>query len=194
MGVLPDHEIISEAIVIPCLSSLKQDGVISYGPSSYGYDVRLGPLFRRVGREITPRSWEPYPPLPVLDPKNFDPELTEEIISHGPFALPPHSFFLAETVEEIRMPDDVLGICLGKSSYARCGLVITCTPLEPGWIGKVTLELVNSTPIPIRVYPGEGIMQIVFIRGESPCTDTYADRKGRYQNQKGLTLPFVSKT
>ena len=153
---------------------------ISYGVSSYGYDARVGnefKIFTNVNTEI-------------VDPKNFKPtsfvtkKSTECII-------PPNSFVLASTVEYFRIPNDVLVICLGKSTYARCGIIVNVTPLEPGWEGHVTLEFSNTTPLPAKIYANEGVAQFVFIRGNEKPEITYAKRKGKYMKQKGVTLPKV---
>ena len=126
----------------------------------------------------------------VVDPKNFDP--TSFVDIEGDYCLiPPNSFALAETVEYLEIPRDVLGICVGKSTYARCGIIVNVTPLEPEWRGKVTMEISNTTPLPAKIYAGEGIAQILFLATEAVCRISYGDKKGKYQDQKGLTLPFV---
>src|SRR5207245_2263995 len=126
----------------------------------------------------------------VVDPKSFDPASFVDI--EGDFCLiPPNSFALAETVEHLEIPRDVIAICVGKSTYARCGIIVNVTPLEPEWRGKITLEISNTTPLPAKIYANEGIAQILFLRTEEVCQTSYADKKGKYQDQKGLTLPFV---
>lgn len=159
--------------------------VISYGLSSYGYDARLADEFMTTAEAS---SWS------VIDPKNEQCFFRCRARSaDGAFVVAPHSMALARTVEHFRIPDDVLAICLGKSTYARCGLIVNVTPLEPGWWGHVTLELSNTTPLPIKVYPNEGICQFVFFRGELPST-TYATRAGgpgKYQGQVGVTTAKV---
>lgn len=153
----------------------KSKRVISYGVSSFGYDARID----RVFKVFSPIHAE------VVDPKNFD-ERAFVDVETDVLTMPPHSFVLGRTVERIKMPDDVVALCVGKSTYARCGLTVNVTPLEPGWEGVVTVEISNTTPLPARIYAGEGIMQIVFHRGERPQT-TYADRKGKYQGQDDVT-------
>jgi len=153
-------------------------GVISYGLSSYGYDIRVADEFK-VFTNINST---------VVDPKNFDSrsfvDLKTEIC-----IIPPNSFALAKTVEYFRIPRDVLTICVGKSTYARCGLIVNVTPFEPEWEGYVTLEISNTTPLPARVYANEGIAQVLFFQSDEMCEVSYADKKGKYQNQQGLTLP-----
>lgn len=153
---------------------------VSYGLSSVGYDARLSTTFRVFegwNRMIDPLAdrWHEAAPEKVNAPS---------------CVIPPHGFALAHTVERFRMPPDVFAICLGKSTYARCGLIVNVTPLEPGWEGHVTLELVNPTPMPLRVHAGMGICQFLFARVERPTT-TYADRAGKYQGQTGITMPKV---
>lgn len=158
----------------------ERDGekVISYGVSSFGYDARL------AGEFMVPVGG-------TLDPKHPNGTDWRTIEGHsGYLVIPPHGFVLARTVERFRMPDDVMAICVGKSTYARNGLIVNVTPLEPGWEGHVTLELSNTTDLPSVVYVGEGIAQFVFFRGERPST-TYADRKGKYMGQTGVTLARV---
>lgn len=154
--------------------------VISYGTSSYGYDARLGNQFK-IFTNVKGS---------IVDPKNFDPAC---FIEHeGDFCLiPPNSFVLGVTVEQFDIPRDVLAICIGKSTYARCGIVANVTPLEPEWRGRITLELSNTTPCPARVYANEGIIQINFHLGRSVCSTSYGDRDGKYQDQGSLTLPRV---
>jgi dCTP deaminase len=188
-GILPDHEIISLArrgMISPFEEGqVKQlsNGVraVSYGVSSYGYDARCATEFR-VFTNINST---------VIDPKHFD-ERSFQTVDAGDLGgccvIPPNSFALARTVEWFRIPDNVLTICLGKSTYARCGIVVNVTPLEPGWEGNVTLEFSNTTPLPARIYAGEGCAQFIFIAGD-PCEVTYAARGGKYQGQRGVTLP-----
>ena len=153
---------------------------ISYGVSSYGYDARVGSefkIFTNVNTEI-------------VDPKNFKP--TSFVTKKGPECIiPPNSFVLASTIEYFRIPNDVLVICLGKSTYARCGIIVNVTPLEPGWEGHVTLEFSNTTPLPAKIYANEGVAQFVFIKGNEDPAVSYADRNGKYQGQKGVTLPKI---
>src|SRR5580704_7783662 len=181
MGVLPDWQIQRDIVIRPCADGGIKPGVISHGVSSYGYDVRVGRHFK-VFTNVR---------CAVVDPKNFDPNSFVDIEADH-CLIPPNSFALAETVEYLEIPRDVIAICVGKSTYARCGIIVNVTPLEPEWRGKITLEISNTTPLPAKIYSGEGIAQILFLRAESPCRISYADKKGKYQDQKGLTLPIVS--
>ena len=155
-------------------------GKISYGLSSFGYDARVSnefKIFTNVNSEI-------------VDPKNFKP--SNFITKNVPECIiPPNSFVLASTVEYFKIPKDVLVICLGKSTYARCGIIVNVTPLEPGWEGHVTLEFSNTTPLPAKIYPNEGVAQFVFLQGNEKPDISYSDRKGKYMGQKGVTLPKV---
>jgi dCTP deaminase len=149
--------------------------VVSYGTSSYGYDARLAPEFR----VFTPIHGA------IIDPKNFDPEAYVE--KRGESCLiPPHSFVLATTLEYFRIPRDILVICVGKSTYARCGIFLGVTPLEPEWEGNVTIEIANVTDLPARIYANEGFGQFIFLRADRECAISYADRKGKYQAQHGI--------
>lgn len=149
----------------------KGERVISYGTSSFGYDARIAPEFKLFSRNMGG----------IIDPKNFDQNCYEEIKGNE-IILPPHSFVLSRTLEKFHMPDDVFGLCTGKSTLARVGLQCLNTPIEPGWIGYLTLEFVNSTPFPMKMYAGEGGLQIVFFKGLRPKT-TYGDRSGKYMHQ-----------
>ena len=153
--------------------------IISYGTSSYGYDVRCGTEFKLITNINAT----------IIDPKNFDPK---SFISfeQDHCIIPPHSFVLATTVEYFKMPANVLGICVGKSTYARCGIIVNVTPIEPGFEGHITLELSNTTHLPAKIYAQEGIAQIVFFMSDTHCDTTYKDRKGKYQGQRGVTLPL----
>ena len=155
-----------------------RDGVISYGLSSYGYDIRVADEFK-VFTNINST---------VVDPKNFDSRSFVDLKSDI-CIIPPNSFALAKTIEYFRIPRDVLTICVGKSTYARCGLIVNVTPFEPEWEGFVTLEISNTTPLPARVYANEGIAQVLFFQSDETCEVSYADKKGKYQKQQGLTLP-----
>ena len=152
--------------------------IISYGTSSYGYDIRCAPEFKVFTNIYST----------VVDPKNFD-ERSFVDITADVCIIPPNSFALARTVEYFRVPRDVLVICLGKSTYARCGIIVNVTPLEPGWEGHVTLEFSNTTPLPAKIYANEGACQFLFLKGEQPCETSYADRAGKYMGQRGVTLP-----
>jgi dCTP deaminase len=155
-----------------------RDGVVSYGVSSYGYDVRIADDFK-IFTNINST---------VIDPKNFDSRSFVDFVG-GVCVIPPNSFALARTVEYFRIPRDVLVVCLGKSTYARCGIIVNVTPLEPEWEGIVTLEVSNTTPLPAKIYANEGIAQMLFFQSDEPCEVSYADKKGKYQKQGGLTLP-----
>ncbi len=180
MSLLPDWQIKRDIKIEPFAEESFRPGVISYGLSSYGYDVRVGRQFK-VFTNV-------YGAL--IDPKNFNPSAFVDI--EGDYCIiPPNSFALAETVEYFEIPRDVLATCLGKSTYARCGIIVNVTPLEPEWRGKITLEISNTTPLPAKIYANEGLAQILFFRAEAVCQKSYADKKGKYQDQKGLTLPFV---
>jgi dCTP deaminase len=180
MGLLPDWQIERDIKIEPFAANASRPGVISFGVTSYGYDVRVGRKFKVFTNAR----------CAVVDPKNFDPASFVDI--EGDYCLiPPNSFALAETVEYIEIPRDVLGVCLGKSTLARCGIIVNVTPLEPEWRGKITIEISNTTPLPAKVYANEGIAQILFFKADQVCEKSYADKKGKYQDQKGLTLPFV---
>ncbi len=155
-----------------------RNGVISYGVSSYGYDIRIAgefKIFTNVNSTI-------------VDPKNFD-ESSLVTVENDFCVIPPNSFALARTVEYFRIPRSVLTICVGKSTYARCGIIVNVTPFEPEWEGYVTLEISNTTPLPAKIYANEGIAQVLFFESDEVCQISYADKKGKYQGQKGLTLP-----
>ncbi len=181
MGVLPDWQIRRDIKIEPFAEGLSRPGIISYGTTSYGYDVRVGRNFKVLTKAR----------CAVVDPKQFDPASFVDI--EGDYCLiPPNSFALAETVEFFEIPRDILAICVGKSTYARCGIIVNVTPLEPEWRGRVTIEISNTTPLPAKIYAGEGIAQILFLRTDAICETSYADKKGKYQDQQGLTLPFVT--
>mgnify|MGYP001289648756 CR=1 FL=1 len=165
-------------MIEPFEASQVRDGGISYGLSSYGYDIRVADEFK-IFTNINNT---------VIDPKNFDARSfvdsrTEVCI------IPPNSFALAKTVEYFRIPRDVLTVCVGKSTYARCGIIVNVTPFEPEWEGYVTLEISNTTPLPAKIYANEGIAQVLFFQSDEVCEVSYADKKGKYQAQQGLTLP-----
>ncbi len=153
-------------------------GVISYGLSSYGYDIRVADEFK-VFTNINST---------VVDPKNFDARSFVDVKADV-CIIPPNSFALSRTVEYFRIPRDVLTVCVGKSTYARCGLIVNVTPFEPEWEGFVTLEISNTTPLPAKVYANEGIAQVLFFQSDETCEVSYADKQGKYQRQQGLTLP-----
>ncbi|MEO0144075.1 MAG: dCTP deaminase [candidate division WOR-3 bacterium] len=167
-------------MIEPFEKNLIRKGVISYGLSSYGYDIRVADeylIFTNVYSTI-------------VDPKNFD---NKSFIYHkGEFCIiPPNSFVLARSVEYFRIPRKVMGICIGKSTYARCGIIVNVTPLEPEWRGYLTIEISNTTPLPAKIYSNEGIAQIIFIEADEETRISYADRKGKYQFQEGVTPPKV---
>jgi dCTP deaminase len=193
MSVLSDEELIKYAeigspLITPFYSGLirKKDGnnVISYGLSSYGYDIRCTNQFKI----FTPYTNEGYEVFGVVDPKNFDESNLKDVIGDV-CIIPPNSFALAVSLEYFRIPKDVLGVCYGKSTYARCGVVANVTPLEPEWEGHLTIELSNTTPLPAKIYAHEGIAQIVFFKADNKCLISYKDRAGKYQGQTGITLP-----
>ena len=152
--------------------------IVSYGTSSYGYDVRCANEFK-IFTNINST---------IVDPKKFDAKSFVDFTGDV-CIIPPNSFALARTVEYFRVPRDVLVICLGKSTYARCGIIVNVTPLEPGWEGHVTLEFSNTTPLPAKIYANEGACQFLFLQGNEPCETSYADRAGKYMGQRGVTLP-----
>ena len=155
-----------------------REGVISYGVSSYGYDMRVATEFRIFTNVMNT----------LIDPKDFDPR-SFVAIEGEVCIVPPNSFALARSVEYFRIPRDIVTICVGKSTYARCGIIINVTPFEPEWEGFVTLEISNSTPLPAKIYANEGIAQVLFFQGNEPPAVSYRDKKGKYQGQKGVTLP-----
>lgn len=160
------------------IRSVDGNRVISYGTSSYGYDIRCAPEFK-VFTNINSA---------VVDPKNFDSESFVDV-NRDVCIIPPNSFALARTVEFFRIPRNILTICLGKSTYARCGIIVNVTPLEPEWEGYVTLEFSNTTPLPAKIYANEGVAQVIFLESDDNCETSYADRGGKYQHQTGVTLP-----
>jgi dCTP deaminase len=180
VSILPDWQIRRDINIEPFAESASRPGVISYGVSSYGYDVRVGRHFKIFTNVYGA----------VVDPKRFDPSAFVDVEADS-CVIPPNSFALAETVETFEIPRDILAVCLGKSTYARCGVIVNITPLEPEWRGKITIEISNTTPLPARIYANEGIAQILFFRAAAVCQTSYADKQGKYQDQKGLTLPFV---
>jgi len=167
-------------MIEPFSENLVTQGVISFGISSYGYDIRIADEFK-VFTDVYST---------VVDPKNFD--LRSFVEFKGKECIiPPNSFVLGRSVEYFRIPRNVLGICIGKSTYARCGIVINITPLEPEWEGFITIEISNTTPLPAKIYAYEGIAQVIFIEGDEICEISYKDRKGKYQGQKGIVLPKI---
>ncbi len=154
--------------------------IISYGLSSYGYDIRVSNEFKIFTNVLNA----------VVDPKNFQ-DNSFVSVTTDVCIVPPNSFALARSIEHFKIPRDVLTICLGKSTYARCGIIVNVTPFEPEWEGYVTLEISNTTPLPAKIYANEGIAQVLFFQSQEPCQTSYADRKGKYMKQTGITLPLV---
>ncbi len=184
MAIMSDRWIrkmaLEQGMIEPYVDGQKREGVISYGVSSYGYDARVGDQFK-IFTNVNSA---------VVDPKEFSANSfvdrqTDVCI------IPPNSFALASTVEYFRIPRDVLVICVGKSTYARCGIIVNVTPLEPEWEGHVTLEFSNTTPLPAKIYANEGACQFLFLQGDQPCETSYRDKAGKYQGQRGVTLPRI---
>ena len=174
------REMAQKGMITPFEEGQVREGVISYGISSYGYDMRIADEFK-IFTNINST---------VIDPKGFDPNSFVDF-KGDVCVIPPNSFVLASSVEYFKIPRDVIVICLGKSTYARCGIVVNVTPLEPEWEGHVTIEISNTTPLPARIYANEGIAQLIFLGAEEVCTRSYADKTGKYQAQKGITLPKI---
>jgi dCTP deaminase len=184
MGLKPDTWIERMAkerqMIEPFLAEQVAAGCISYGLSSYGYDLRLADEFQIFTNLATT----------VVDPKHFDTRALVEF--RGPSCLiPPNSFVLARTIEYLRIPPNVLTLTIGKSTYARCGIIVNVTPLEPGWEGRPTLEISNTAPLPARLYAGEGIAQVIFFEGDEPPRRSYVEKGGKYQAQEGIAPPRV---
>lgn len=188
MAVLCDTQIRELIGIEPFQENEKRPGRVSWGVSSYGYDVRVGTKFKVFTNATSGGA-------AIVDPKKFSEDLFIEIdtakTGKDHIVIPPNSFALCETVEVFSIPRDVLAICVGKSTYARCGIIVNVTPLEPEWRGKVTIEISNTTPLPAKIYANEGIAQMVFIKADRVCAVSYADKGGKYQDQEGLTLPKV---
>jgi dCTP deaminase len=184
VGLKPDHWIrklaLDQGMIEPFADSQVRDGVISFGVSSYGYDIRVAEEFKIFTNVYSA----------VVDPKNFDPNSMVDFKGEI-CVIPPNSFALARTVEYFRIPRDVLTVCLGKSTYARCGIIVNVTPFEPEWEGYVTLEISNTTPLPARIYANEGIAQVLFFQADEVCDVSYADKKGKYQKQEAIVLPKI---
>ena len=169
-----------QRMIEPFAEAQKREGVISYGLSSYGYDIRVADEYRIFTNVNTA----------IVDPKNFDARSFVEY--QGDICvIPPNSFVLARSVEYFRIPRNVLTICLGKSTYARCGIIVNVTPFEPEWEGYVTLEISNTSPLPARVYSNEGLCQVIFLESDELCEVSYKDKKGKYQAQQGIVLPRI---
>ena len=184
MGLKPDHWIRKmvheEGMIEPFADNQVHDGVISYGVSSYGYDIRVADEFKIFTNVYSA----------IVDPKDFKSESMVDF-KGDVCVIPPNSFALARTVEYFRIPRSVLTICVGKSTYARCGIIVNVTPFEPQWEGFVTLEISNTTPLPARIYANEGIAQVLFFQADEECETSYADKKGKYQKQESIVLPKV---
>lgn len=182
MGLKPDHWIRRMArehrMIEPFNDGQVSNGVISYGVSSYGYDIRVANEFKIFTNVFGA----------IVDPKAFDPKSMVDFTGDV-CVIPPNSFALARTVEYFRIPRSVLTVCLGKSTYARCGIIVNVTPFEPEWQGFVTLEISNTTPLPARIYANEGIAQVLFFEADEVCEVSYADKKGKYQGQQSIVLP-----
>ena len=182
MGLKPDHWIkkmaLEQRMIEPFVDAQVRNGVISYGVSSYGYDIRVANEFKIFTNVFST----------IVDPKHFDQKSMVDYVGDD-CVIPPNSFVLARTVEYFRIPRQVLTVCLGKSTYARCGIITNVTPFEPEWEGFVTLEISNTTPLPAKVYANEGIAQVLFFESDEPCETSYRDKAGKYQNQTGITLP-----
>jgi dCTP deaminase len=171
---------LAKGMIKPFEDRQVRSGTISYGLSSYGYDIRIADEFKIFTNINTT----------IVDPKSFDPRSFVDY--HGEVAIiPPNSFALGRSVEYFRIPRDVLTICVGKSTYARCGIITNVTPFEPEWEGYVTLEISNTTPLPAKIYANEGIAQVLFFQSDEACQTSYADRQGKYQGQQGIVLPTV---
>lgn len=169
---------IKHKMIEPFVEKQIRKGVISYGLSSYGYDIRVADEFK-IFTNINNT---------IVDPKNFDPRSFVSV--KGKYCIiPPNSFALARTVEYFRIPRNIITICVGKSTYARCGIIVNVTPFEPEWEGYATLEISNTTPLPAKIYANEGIAQVLFFESDEICLQSYKDKKGKYQKQKGITLP-----
>ena len=184
MGLKADSWIrekaLKEQMIKPFCEEQVGKGVISFGVSSYGYDLTVGNEFK-IFTNVNST---------VVDPKNFDDDNVIDFTGDV-CIVPPNSFALASTIEYFKIPRDVLGIVLGKSTYARCGIIVNVTPIEPEFEGHITIEISNTTPLPAKIYANEGIAQLLFFQGDSNCEITYKDKKGKYQNQKGITLPKI---
>jgi dCTP deaminase len=182
MGLKPDHWIrkmaLEHGMIDPFVEGQVRDGVISYGLSSYGYDLRVSDEFKVFTNVYNA----------VVDPKNFAPNSFVDVQTDV-CIIPPNSFALARSIEYFRIPRNVLTVCLGKSTYARAGILTNVTPFEPMWEGHVTLEISNTTPLPAKIYANEGLCQVLFFEGDDAPEVSYADRKGKYQGQRGVTPP-----
>ncbi len=184
MGLKPDRWIrqmaLDRGMIEPFVDEQVREGVISYGLSSYGYDMRVGDRFK-----VFTNVYSAF-----VDPKDFSPQSFVDIQAEV-CVIPPNSFALAESIEYFRIPRSVLTVTLGKSTYARAGIITNVTPFEPGWEGYVTLEISNTTPLPAKIYANEGIAQVIFFEADEECEVSYDERRGKYQHQQGITPPRV---
>jgi dCTP deaminase len=182
MGLKPDHWIrkmaLEQGMIEPFAANQARPGLISYGVSSYGYDMRVANEFKIFNCASST----------IVDPKNFDPKSLADFTGEV-CIIPPNSFAIGRSVEYFRIPRRVLTICFGKSTYARCGVIVNITPFEPEWEGYVTLEISNTAPLPARIYANEGIAQVLFFEADEQCETSYADKKGKYQKQDTIVLP-----
>ncbi|CAO4837251.1 MAG: dCTP deaminase [Holosporales bacterium] len=174
------EQALKNQMISPFVECQKREGIVSYGLSSYGYDARVAPEFK-IFTNVNSA---------IVDPKNFSMNSFVEKDTDV-CIIPPNSFVLGRTIEYFKIPRDVLVICLGKSTYARCGIIVNVTPLEPEWEGHVTLEFSNTTPLPAKIYANEGVCQFLFYQSDTPCDVSYKDRKGKYMEQTGVTLPKI---
>jgi dCTP deaminase len=178
MGILCDTQIRELIGIEPFEENLKRPGAVSYGVSSYGYDIRVGSVFKIFTNVMSE----------VIDPKQFSERsfvtIDTDETGQNYVLIPPNSFALCETVEYVSIPRDMLAICVGKSTYARCGIIVNVTPIEPEWRGKITLEISNTTPLPAKIYANEGIAQLIFLKGDRVCAVSYADKNGKYQDHR----------
>ncbi|MFQ3573279.1 MAG: dCTP deaminase [Thermodesulfovibrionales bacterium] len=174
------REMAQKGMIEPFSESLKKEGVISFGVSSYGYDVRISDEFK-IFTNVNQR---------IIDPKSLDERMFVDF-KGDECIIPPHCFVLAKSLEYLRIPRDVIVICLGKSTYARCGLIVNVTPLEPEWEGYITIEISNTSSLPVKIYANEGIAQLIFLKAEDICEVSYSDRAGKYQAQKDITLARI---
>jgi len=180
MSIKPDHWIRHMALTYDMIKPFIENPVdgISYGLSSYGYDIRVANEFKVFTNVHNS----------VIDPKNFDPQSFVDKVGDT-CVIPPNSFALARTVEYLKIPRSILVVCIGKSTYARCGIIVNVTPLEPEWEGQITIEISNTTPLPAIIYANEGIAQLLFFQSDKDCNVSYKDKNGKYQNQQGIVLP-----
>ncbi|WP_104753597.1 dCTP deaminase [Helicobacter salomonis] len=173
---------LEKGMITPFCAQQISKGSVSYGLSSYGYDIRVGEEFMLFEAQEGG----------VVDPKNFNPALVRRVRAPEFVLIPPNAFALAHSVERIKMPKDVLAICLGKSTYARCGIIVNVTPFEPEFEGHITIEISNTTSLSAKVYANEGIAQVIFLQADAVCARSYKDKQGKYQHQSGITLPRIS--